>query len=89
MVRHVHVLWLAGQHVGLALLDELEALNTIPPSYALHANARLRGIGEQLLAITEIDLGHAQAICPRTISHDHDTLYGLLVGLQIGSSAAA
>lgn len=63
MIGHVHVLRLAGQHISLALLDQFQALDTIASGHTLHSNACLRGIGEQLLAIAEIDLRHAQTIC--------------------------
>lgn len=62
MVGHVHVLRFAGQHICLALLDQFEALDTIAAGDALHADARLGGIGEQFLAIIKINLRHTQAI---------------------------
>lgn len=59
MIGHVHVLRFAGQHIRLTLLDQFEALDTIPSSDTFHTDASLRGISEQFLAIVEVDLWHA------------------------------
>lgn len=65
VIGNVHVLRLRGQDIGLPLLNQLQAVDAIPSRDALHPDAGLRGIGQQLLALFQVDLRNTQAIWKR------------------------